>query len=228
MRFEGTAFNIGDDLNIAATDVTFGVTQTQSSSSSSTDQRSTGIAASVSVNKDSTSISAGFEASGSDAQQDSQGTQSTVVVGQIGGDVNVAARNDATFTGTQLASGGDINLDVGNTLTVESATNTDTFTSEEDSWNGGVGVAATVGQEGASAGVYVALGIGQSDLDSDSISQINADLSAGGDFNASVGGDAAFTGANVHADDVLNLDIGGDLLVNTTLILVWMLKTGQS
>jgi filamentous hemagglutinin len=60
----GASLSIGDDLNISATDIKLLATQTQSSGSSSTDQRSTGLALSASGNSDNGSVSLGLEASG--------------------------------------------------------------------------------------------------------------------------------------------------------------------
>ena len=212
--FEGSNFQIGEDLNISAIDVNLLTATTNSSSTSNTQTSSSGIAASASANSDGASASIGIEAAGSNAQRDTTGTQSIGVVANVGGKVNIDAANDATLKAVQIQTGDDFNINVGNDLLVTSAQNTVGATSENDSWNAGVGIAASVSKHAPpSLGVYVAAGVAEGELESVQATQINSRIRTGGDFNASVGGDAGFTGATVNAEQALNLNVVGDLTV---------------
>ncbi|WP_221450541.1 hemagglutinin repeat-containing protein [Pseudoteredinibacter isoporae] len=170
---------------------------------------------------DSESTSSGFllRGGGNQASIGVSYNQSTAESNQNGGraavsnfsatNISLDAKNDLLIEGANLSAANDIKLVAANDISINSAQNNSSSSTDSNSVNGGMGLAVTVGQGGASVGYYVEAGFSKNDLDRESSSYQNASINAGGNLIVNSGNDTSIIGANLEGDNV-DIDVGGD------------------
>ncbi|WP_026258199.1 hemagglutinin repeat-containing protein, partial [Endozoicomonas elysicola] len=129
---------------------------------------------------------------------------------QSGGNINFTIKEDANFLGTDMSSGGDINIDAG-TLTYAEARDINIESSEsysvDTTTTAGVGVGATLVDVEVSNDTSVATS--KSDLFESTAK--TGSMGAGGNINIKTKGDATFVGTDLDAGNDISIDSGGDV-----------------
>ncbi|MEN3931774.1 hemagglutinin repeat-containing protein, partial [Microvirga sp. W0021] len=131
-----------------------------------------------------------------------------------GGNLSLNAGNDIHLQGANVHAGNDLSLVVGNDITIESAQSYSSSGSREEEWNAGIGVGATAGLGGWSAGIQIEGGYSRSNSNSWGIQQENSYISAGNSITIKSGNDTTLAGALVSAPDI-TLDVGNNLTVQS-------------
>jgi filamentous hemagglutinin len=131
------------------------------------------------------------------------------------GSFSMTAGGDAHLVGTQVNVKNDILIDVKGNLKVESAQSYAEASSKAESWNAGVGISGSLGASGGGLGITVEGGFSKDKSSSWSLTQLNAHLnSQNGTVTIKTGKNATFAGAVVKGDTI-DLDIGGNLTVES-------------
>ena len=208
IHLEGTQANTGRDILLVADDVNLTAADNAYDNSYEMDQQSGGIQ--IRAGQNQVSIGVAYSEAESDLTQ--HNTQTTGTQLNAANDVSVIADNDIHLIGSHINSGNHTHLSAGHNLNVVAGQNSSQSDLEENSLSGGAGIAITVGEGGASFGVYAEAAISQNDLERDGNTHTNSQINAGNQLNVQTGNDANFTGANVRARH-LNLDIGNNLTV---------------
>ncbi|WP_141090740.1 hemagglutinin repeat-containing protein, partial [Campylobacter concisus] len=119
--------------------------------------------------------------------------------------ININSTKDISITGSDLASKEDMSLN-SNNLNINSSKNT--YTSEsKDKSIGGTMRYTMYGGGGGSAG----LNYSTSSSDTESLTNNNSHLYSAKDMNINTANDATIKGANLRADERLNLKVGNNL-----------------
>jgi filamentous hemagglutinin len=115
---------------------------------------------------------------------------------------------DTNITGSNLIAQDNLNINTTN-LNVKASQNTITSTQDSKSVNGSVSFTMYGGGGGAAG-----LGYGQQNSDSNTLINNNSQLQAN-NVNINASNDASFIGANVKANDTLNLNVGNNLVLES-------------
>jgi len=142
---------------------------------------------------------------------------SAMAVGTVldaGGNLTLNAGNNIHLIGTQANAGNDLTLSAGNNIVIESSQSYATSGQKEQSWSAGIGVGASAGLGGFSAGLQIDGSYGNSHNDAWAVQQNNSHLTAGNKLSITSGNDTTIAGAVIYGDTV-KIDVGGDLLVQS-------------
>ena len=133
---------------------------------------------------------------------------------EAGGNLTISAGNDVHLKGTQATAGNDINISAGNNVIIESAQSYSSSGSKETNWSAGIGVGASAGLGGWSAGFQADGSYANSENDTWGIQQNNSHIVAGGAVNIKSGNDTTIAGAVIGGSEA-SLDVGNNLTVQS-------------
>ncbi|MCJ2013611.1 hemagglutinin repeat-containing protein [Methylobacterium sp. J-076] len=128
------------------------------------------------------------------------------------GDVSLTAGRDLRLQGTQGQAGGRMDLAAGRDLTVESAVSRTASAQSASAWKAGLGLGASLGLDGASAGITADAALSRSQGQEAGSTNLNAHLTAGTGLSLTSGRDTTVAGAVVRAPEIA-VAVGGDLTV---------------
>lgn len=160
ITLESTRVNAGNDINATAENINITAAAQTLNSEQSTETSSSGFV----LNAGKGSFSIGVQVSGSDSDLTTDGSQGIGAQLGAGNSVNLNANNDILIEGATINANNDVSLDAGNNVTIKQAVNSQHSDLDESSFSVGAGLAVTVGEGGASAGVYVEGSVGMNEL----------------------------------------------------------------
>jgi filamentous hemagglutinin family protein len=114
----------------------------------------------------------------------------------------ITTEGDLTVIGSNVRAGANLNLEIANKINASSGLDTQEQHSQSSYSSSSAGVAASVGQGGASYGFTASLAKGQGKVDGSDRSHRNSHLSAGQTVTINTGGDANFLGAVVSGEQI--------------------------
>ncbi len=209
-HFEGTNLEAGGDASVkAGGNLTFDAAHDKESHTGSSENASASISASKSKGGGADSKGAGLEAKGGFTNESS--SSDTAVTGGIksGGKMDLSAGKNATFTGTALESGGDMNVDAKGDVNFNAAKSTST----SESYGAEVGIKASKGgkedgkKKGSSAGIEAEGNYNKED----STTSTAGSLKSGGKVNVKSGNDVNLEGTSIESTGKTTLDAKHDV-----------------
>jgi filamentous hemagglutinin len=160
-------------------------------------------------NNSGASASVGLEASYSGAKSSQSSTSSNAVVSNIhaGGNVNTTTTGAASLEGTNMSSGGDMNLNAGS-LNYKAAQNTASSTTGSTTTNADlqVGIDAT-----KAVNLNASANYDNSNSSNSSTTAVAGGMTSGGNLHVNTGGDANFEGTNIAAGGSAGVNAGGNV-----------------
>lgn len=161
-------------------------------------------------------VSASLTAGASGSKSHTEAWSNTAVGTTIkAGSLVLSAGRDIHLEGVQAKVKNDIKIDAGRNVTIESAQSYAGSSSSQSSWNVGVGVGGSCGAaSGCSGGIYVEGGASKANADSWSVTQLNSDLTAGGNVHIGSGKNTTIAGAVIRAETI-DLAVKGNLTVES-------------
>lgn len=140
----------------------------------------------------------------------SYGTEAVVSNIKSGGNLKSTTTGKASLEGTNLESGGDMELNA-KTLDYKAARNTESETEGKTNANADmkIGVDATKAVSGSIGGGY-----GEENSNASSSTAVVGSMNSGGKLKVKTDGDANFEGVNIESADDASIDAGGDVNFN--------------
>lgn len=222
----GTQIEAGGDFTQSATTIDSKAAKDTTFSSSSSDSHTARFGAyaeadaSVEAGADSSgqagaeagaNAGAGLHASYKNEQSSSSSNSSTAVVSNIkaGGSINSTSSGKTSMEGTNLASGGDVNLEAGS-LDYKAAQNTESSSESNSNIDADVKAGINFGSDGKVKG-SLAGGYGTESSTESSTTAVTGSISSGGNLNIKTKDDARFEGTNLDAGGDANIAAGGNV-----------------
>lgn len=149
---------------------------------------------------------------GSKTKANNQASQS-IASNLSANDINIQTDKDKNtqveVSGSNLLAKNELSIDTNNLVVTASEDTTNTKSDTKD-----ISGSVSMTMYGAATGPSVNLGYGEQHQDSDSVTHNNSQLQAN-NININTTNDASFEGANVRAQDSLNLTVGNDLNIES-------------
>lgn len=179
----------------------------------------TAQAAQQTASNPNVSISITVGTSKSESKQTQSSTTAVGSVVQAGGDIRLAATGDGnnstlTVTGSDIAAGKNATLVSDGTITLQAAQDTAEQHSTNSSSSAAVGVAISVGSNGASFGFTASASAARGHADGNDVININSHVTAGDTLILQSGTDTNLRGAVASGKQVI-ADVGGNLNVES-------------
>jgi len=214
-NIKGSDLAVGGDLNVEKIGGNLNVTTFQETTTVHSESKSSsffGGEAKADAGKNITESKASAKGTLYSSSEETTDINSTTHRGSgisVGGNLNAgkgAIKGDVNITGSQIATGGDLNLAAGGNINVLAAEDTTTVTKSSKSTDLYVGAEASIDGAGAKLGVDHKETNGSATQTTAKVSG----LSAGGNMNINAGGDFTEQGTQVQA--------GGDIKVEANSI----------
>jgi filamentous hemagglutinin len=219
-RFEGTNLDSTGDANIAAGgNVTFDAAKdTQTSSAEGFD-----VAAELNLSKaKSGDKKGGLKAEGGYNSSSSDDSQAVVGSVNSGGKLNISAGKDATFEGTNIASGDDASISAKNNLAFNAAR--DTSSSESLAVDAALELSASKGSGKSSKTGGLSAEVEYEKEKSSTA--VTGSINSGGNLKLSSGNNTTLEGTQVGADGTVGIDAGGKVDIKAAKSTSESLKVG--
>ncbi len=208
LTLQGTQLSADGTVDLSAG--TLVATAAENQQETQTD--STGGTGSLGLTMNSTtSINLGVTVAVTDSESSSaQSTQQGASIS--GGTVNVDVAGNASLTGAELQSEGDLTLSSGGDLLFAAATDSQSSNSSSQGGSVNAGVSMVVAPVPTVTGVSAGGSYQQSESGSSATQAVTGSLSSGGDLQISSGGDLVATG-ELNAGGDASISAGGDLVL---------------
>ena len=126
----------------------------------------------------------------------------------VSNNITINTKEDTNITGSNIVANDSLNINTKN-LNVKASQDTNQISQDKKSINGSVNLTMYGGGGGTAS-----LGGGKQSFQSSSVTNNNSQLLAN-NVNIDVKNDAVFQGANLRAEDTLNLNVGNNLIVES-------------
>lgn len=215
---EGTNLASGGDMTLETGSLDYKAARNTETSTSSHDNVDAGAKVGLDVKKKvNVTVEGGYE------QGSVEESSSKAVTGSMasGGNMNIKVKEDATFEGTDISAGKDVNLTTGGDLDFKAARDTHSRTEEgfdvsaslsmSKSAKGGKGSSGNSGGSGGGGGKKGSTGMGfqaqggYSTSTETSDEAVTGSITSGGKMNIASGNDATFEGTDLSS--------GGDMAI---------------
>lgn len=208
---EGTQISSGGKAEITADSLEFKAARDTTSSSSTSNK--TGVSAKIGVSRGTGSgIDASLDVAVGD--KNSRSDSSTAVTGSInsGGDLVINTRKDATFEGTNLASGGDASVksSEGN-LKFNAAKNTASSSSNGVDVGVNASLARPTGKSRTDSTTSAGAAVDHKNASSSSSEAVVGSITSKGKLDLSAKNNATFEGTKIESTGDTNISAGGDV-----------------
>ncbi|GAB2948249.1 hemagglutinin repeat-containing protein [Hafnia psychrotolerans] len=166
------------------------------------------------------SASYGSQSSKSETRTDSRQSQgSTLTAGQnlsvtATGKRNTAESGNIAISGSQLKAGKDLALDAARDITLQSAQNTESTVSKNESRGGNIGVGIGVGSGGYGISVSASVNAGKGYENGNGLTHTETTLDAGSHLSMTSGRDTTLKGAQASGEKV-TVDVGRNLTLES-------------
>ncbi|MTI09937.1 hemagglutinin repeat-containing protein [Curvivirga aplysinae] len=155
----------------------------------------------------------GFSTSGEKSSSQTHYETTALPTVDVGRDLTITSGEDTVLHGAQVTVGGDASIDAGENLVITSAQDIAAHNDDSASFDAFIGLGASAGAGGAAIGVRGSANIDLSEYDAIAEAQRNAILNVGGSLTTTSGDDTIIAGADITADEIIDMTVGGDLSV---------------
>lgn len=195
----GTQFESGGDINIEAGSLEYKAAKDTTSNTSTAHEMGAELKVDV-VGKAGGSLEASY------GNESESGKTSTARTGSInvGGNLNIKTKDDASFEGTQIEAGGKADISAGGSVDFKAAR--DTTESSKSTIDASLELSTSKGSKGVAASG----GYSQEDSTSSTAQAGSIKVGSGG-INISAGQDASFEGTQLKSDGDTAIEAGGNV-----------------